>query len=153
MIDHSCMNRRRRVPGFYMGPQNFPTGCFYALIAKGLFINILWKLLPQPLSKTIDTNTLYKQRGIVWYIYVHNRQVGCIFYLCAKVCTPCAPWGTKSPKGTWYQDEALEMKREVGKVWVIYMLSLYIELCTVLVQPKVLGTALSYLANIHSARA
>jgi len=21
---------------------------------------------------------------------------------------PCAPWGTKAPKGAWYQDEALE---------------------------------------------
>jgi len=81
---------------------------FFALNAKDLFKNIFWKILSQLSSKPIATNTFYSQRGIIRYIYYDNRQVGHILYSWSKMWPPCAPWGTKSPKGTWYQDEALE---------------------------------------------
>jgi len=124
MIDDFFMNHRRAVPGFYMGATNF---CydnffwFFAIIAKALFKNMRRKILSQLFSKTIDTTTFYDLRGIVQHIYYDNRQVGCIFYLFAKVCTPCALWGTKSPKGPWYRDEALERMRSFAHVGTRYL--------------------------------
>jgi len=66
------------------------------------------KILSQLFSKTIDTTTFYDQRGIVPYIYFDSRQVRHILYSWSKMWPPCAPWGTKAPKGAWYRDEALD---------------------------------------------
>ena len=110
MIDNFLLIIVEKYQASTWGPHIFATikkFWFFALNAKDLSKNIIWMILSQRSSKSIAANTLYTQRGIVWYFYYDNRQVGCIFYFCAKVCAPCDPWGTKSPKGPWYQDKAL----------------------------------------------
>jgi len=113
---------RRKVPEFYMGPQNFDYDQIFKILLmthKGLFRNGSWSLLSKLISKSIDINTFYDQKGTVRCIYSYMRKVGHMFYLWSKLCTPCAPWGPKAPKGDWYRDEALE-KSQYSTVYTWY---------------------------------
>jgi len=103
-------NCHRKVPEFYIRPQNFDYNQIFKILLmthKGLFRNGSWSLLSKLISKSIDINTFYDQKGTVRCIYSYMRKVGHMFYLWSKLCTPCAPWGPKAPKGAWYRDEAL----------------------------------------------
>jgi len=116
-------NCRRKVPEFYMGPQNFDYDQIFKILLmthKRLFRNAYWSLLSKLISKSIDINTFYDQKGTVRCIYSSLRKVGHMFYLWSKMCTPCAPWGPKAPKGAWYQDEALGL--EVPFIFVFVLL-------------------------------